>query len=296
MCRGLPGGSAPCRIDSGGGAISRERPASPADVSADGLPSSLERLTPHDLVSYFRCPHEMELHRWLSLSRSDPATQPLASGGVRPLPRSPLLPPPLSEVEVCEGRLDIFEGDRLVYEDEREEGLPLLVPLERVALDPRFRGGGSTLHDPELGLSGRPDMVIARTDGTLEPVEYKSTHLFVGYHDAHGRLFDTIQAIAECRLVEAAFGVRPRRAIVLYGDQRGGGAREGWIEFPYADAEERWLRGALQQIRTDPVRAPVSNGRICAGCEANRRGLCRFAASRFDPGVLVRAGPLAARF
>jgi hypothetical protein len=244
---------------------------------------ALEHLTPHDLVAYFRCPHEMELSRSRH-ARTAGGTPPAVRtpADVVPLRHSPLFSPPLGHPVVNEGRLDVFPGDTLVYEDDQEDDLPVLFPPEQVRLDPRFRTGSGTLIDPALGLAGRPDLIVRRANGDLVPVEYKATHLFVGYHEAHGRLFDTVQAIAECRLVEAAFGRRPTAGIVLYGDEAGGGAHEGWVEIPYAEPEQRWLAVALAQVRGDPVRAPVPAERNCSGCLPNSDGLCRYAAARYE--------------
>ncbi|HYA57052.1 MAG TPA: hypothetical protein VEH57_01095 [Thermoplasmata archaeon] len=241
----------------------------------------LEHLTPHDLVSYFRCPHEMELQRALHAQLHTGALGPVRTPlDVVPLRHSPLFSPPLGQVAVNEGRLDISDSDRLVYEDPGEDDLPMLFPPEHVQLDPRFSNGHANLIDPEWGIAGRPDLVVHRADGSFVPVEYKETHLFVGYHEAHGRLFDTVQAIAECRLVEVTFGRRPPFGIVLYGDRAGDGLHEGWVEIPYGESEERWLHVALGQVREDHVRAPVPAERNCAGCGPNAEGLCRFAASR----------------
>ena len=73
-------------------------------MAAVVLPT-LEHLTPHDLVTYSRCPHEMELHR------SDRASQltgtpvtPRTPMGTRPEARSPLFSPPVHSVQVFEGR------------------------------------------------------------------------------------------------------------------------------------------------------------------------------------------------
>lgn len=253
-----------------------------------------EHLTPHDLVTYFRCPYEMELLRGRHLrlvgGTPPPVRTPL---DVVPLPHSPLYSPPLTHAAVNDGRLDLREEDRLVYEDSGEDDLPLLFPPEQVRLDPRFSNGHGTLIDVELALSGRPDFVVQRADGTFVPVEYKKTHLFVGYHGSHGRLFDAVQAIAECRLVHVAFGHRPPYGIILYGDELGGGLHEGWVQIPYEDAEERWLKVALGQVRGDAVRAPVPAERNCGGCEPNADGLCRFAAARYA-GPHHRAAGLSA--
>ncbi len=252
-------------------------------MAVPALAPVLEHLTPHDLVTYFHCPHEMELHwqsRARTLGRIPPS--PHAPADVVPLRHSPMFAPPLGHLEVNEGRLDVDGADRVVYEDADEDDLPMLFPPERVQRDPRFTSGPGNLIDPEFGLSGRPDLVIERGSGEFVPLEYKSTHLFVGYHEAHGRLFDTVQAIAECRLVHATFGRRPSHGIILYGDAAGGGAREGWVRIPYDQAEEQWLKVVLRQIREDRVRAPVPAERNCASCEPNSEGLCRFAAARYE--------------
>jgi hypothetical protein len=200
---------------------------------------------------------------------------------VIPLRHSPLFTPPNLGVVVNDGRLDVAPDDCLVYEDEGESDLPILFAEGQVRLDARFKKPSDTLLDPILGLSGRPDFVIQHRNGDVVPVEYKSTHLFVGYHESHGRTFDVIQAIAECRLVQVAFGRRPTHGIILYGDVAGDGEHEGWVQVPYNDAEERWLRAAIVQIRSDGIRAPVPADRNCANCAPNKDGLCRYAAARY---------------
>jgi len=246
-------------------------------------PPVLEHLTPHDLVTYFHCPHEMELTRLRDPARSSGSGGvPITPLDVVPLRHSPMFSPPLSTIEVFPGRIDIAPNDVLVYQDEGEDGIPVLFPSDRVRLDARYCNGSRTLVDSELNLAGRPDLVIAHPDGSMVPLEYKSTHLFVGYHEAHGRLFDTVQAIAECRLVHAAFGKRPPYALVLYGDQAGDGEREGWVRIPYTESDEHWLRAALIQVRNDRIRPPVPVERNCASCEPNEAGRCRFAGARYD--------------
>jgi hypothetical protein len=247
-------------------------------------PPELEHLTPHDLVTYSRCPHEMELaharHRSL-LSGTE--SLPRTPADVVPLRHSPLFTPLATGVEVVEGRLDVDARDRLIYVDEGEENLPVLFAPEQTAIDPRFRLPGSrTLIDRELGLAGRPDWIVRRVDGALVPIEYKSTHLFSTFHDPHGRPFDHIQAIAECRLVHATWGERPPFGLVLYGDQSGDGQHEGWVRVPYGEPAEHWLRASLALVRADRTRAPVPAERTCSGCGPNREGLCRFAACRPD--------------
>ncbi len=244
-----------------------------------------EHLTPHDLVTYSRCPFEMELQHRRRLAHLHGGAIPevLVAEGA-PLHHSPLFLPPHGDVRVFDGRLDLFPSDLLVYEDEGEDDLPVLFPPEKVRPEEAFRRHGVNLLDDELGLSGRPDYVVKRQGGSYVPVEYKATHLFLGWKalhlENHGRTFDLLQAIAECRLVHAVTGVRPPYGIVLYGDRGSDGEHEGWVEVPYGDREEHWLRAALAQIRGDRERSPVPNERNCSSCEPNREGLCRFAAVR----------------
>jgi hypothetical protein len=250
------------------------------------VPPVLEHLTPHDLVTYSRCPHEMELHHASQeAARHSSGIAPRTPPATRPDHHSPLFSPPVHSVQAFEGRIDFGPLDRLVYIDAKERGLPVLFSPEQTELDSRLGRHDGTIFDDELGLAGRPDLVVRRVDGDLVPVEYKATHLFHDVHGPHGRTFDTIQAIAECRLVHAATGRRPSRGIVLYGDATGDGQREGWVEVAYGESEEHWLRAALLQIRADSVRAPVPADRNCAACEPNRDGLCRYAASRYDPSL-----------
>ncbi|MCI4334510.1 MAG: PD-(D/E)XK nuclease family protein [Thermoplasmata archaeon] len=235
-----------------------------------------EHLSPHDLVTYFRCPFEMEVEH---LRRHAPgaAVQPRTPSDVVPLRHSALAAPPGAHLPVQDGRLDVFPHDRLVYEDTEEEGLPILFADEQVVPEPRLHAHGLTLVDNELNLSGRPDLVIRRGDGALVPVEYKATHPFHGLRETHGRVFDVIQLFLECRLVEAATGTRPRSGVLFYGDQAGDGAHEGFVEIPYGNEGDQWVRQAVQLVRADAVRAPVPAETNCGHCGVHRDGLCRFA-------------------
>ena len=248
--------------------------------------SGLEHLTPHDLVTYSRCPHEMELHRAHQASvRTGTEVQPRTPLDAVPEHHSPLFTPPMHSVQVFEGRIDFGPLDRLVYVDAGERDLPVLFAPEQTALDTRLADSHGTISDHELDFAGRPDFIVRRVDGDLVPVEYKATHLMHDVHGSHGRTFDTIQAIAECRLVHVATGHRPSRGIVLYGDAAGDGAHEGWVEVGYGESEEHWLRAALVQIRADRTRAPVPTPRNCGGCEPNREGRCRYAACGPDAAL-----------
>ena len=254
-------------------------PAVPAATPAPAV----EHLSPHDIVTYFRCPHEMELHRAQHLSwRTGQAVLPLTPTGTPPSGHSPLTAPPGESANAQPGRLIIGVHDLLLYQDPDESGLPILFPPEQSHAHAFVRQHGATLMDPSWGLSGRPDLVVRRGDGQVFPVEYKETHLWEGYHEAHGRFFDVLQAIAECRLVEAVWGAAPRFGVVYYGDAAGGGEREGWIEVPYGAPQRDWLQAAMTLIRADRIRAAVPAERNCEHCEPNRDGLCRYACGSFD--------------
>lgn len=260
-------------------------------VPAPTAALAAEPLTPHDLVTYFRCPHELEL---AEACRHAPRGTPIEALSVRtprevvPLHRSPLdaLPPGVPTFN--DGRFDVFPADRLVYEDEGEEDeLPILFAPEQTRPDPVFRQHGFNLVDPELGLSGRPDLIVLRS-GAFIPIEYKSTHPFRDLHAVHGRGFDLVQLFVECRLIEAVTGRRPPYGVLLYGDRGGDGAHEGWFQVPYTSAEAAWVTRAVATVRADRVRAPVPSERTCSSCPPHRDGLCRFAAARFAGPELSR--------
>lgn len=258
-------------------------------LSPIATPVAREHLTPHDLVTYFRCPHELELaHLRRATAAAPPGAGPVALAvrtppDVVPLHRSPLEAPITTTLTFNEGRLDVFPTDTLVYEDEgEEEELPVLFAPGQVRPDPIFRRHNGNLVDNELGLSGRPDLILRRAGGVTVPLEYKGTHPFHDLHGTHGRTFDVIQLLAECRLVEAETGHRPPYGLLLYGDVAGDGTHEGWFQVPYGEREAGWLRYAAATVRGDAVRAPVPAERNCATCPPHRDGLCRYAAARYD--------------
>jgi hypothetical protein len=92
-----------------------------------------------------------------------------------------------------------------------------------------------------------------------------------------------------------AFGQRPSCGIILYGDVAGEGQHEGWVVVPYGEAEERWLRAAIAQIRADGTRAPVPAERNCTHCTPNKEGFCRFAAARYVQGPTPPFEPITVR-
>ncbi|MCI4323765.1 MAG: hypothetical protein L3K03_07090 [Thermoplasmata archaeon] len=257
----------------------------------------LEHLTPHDLVTYYRCPHEMELvHTQRASQRDGAPSSPRTPRDVVPLHRSPLVEPPHVNASVNGGRFDVFPQDSIVYQDEGEDDLPMLFAPNQVRLDSRFLTHNRNLIDSELGLSGRPDLVVRRGDQSYAPIEYKSTHPFHGLHATHGRAFDIIQVLAECRLVAATVGALPRHGYLIYGDAAGDGQHEGWIEVPYGPQEDAWITNAVRTVRADNVRAPVPHETNCSSCAPHRDGLCPYAASRYQGATPIGGGRSASAF
>src|SRR4029077_3021396 len=115
-------------------------------MSASILDRGLEHLNPHDLVTYSRCPHEMELTRARRASvHSGLPTSVCTPPDVVPIRHSPLFLPPTGHLVVNEGPVDVFAGDRLIYSDENEEGIPVLFPPDQVLPEPQLRRHGANL-------------------------------------------------------------------------------------------------------------------------------------------------------
>ncbi len=70
------------------------------------------------------------------------------------------------------------------------------------------------LYDRDLGLTGRPDYLIAEPDGMIIPVELKSGSAPAMPHEGH-----VLQLAAYCALVAATYRVRPAYGILQYQDQ-----------------------------------------------------------------------------
>src|SRR5579863_2102001 len=93
------------------------------------LATAPEHLTPHDLVTYSRCPYEMELvHASRASVRTGSVVAACTPLKVVPERHSPLFSPPVQRMVVNEGRLDLFPTDTLIYEDEGEDDLPVIFP------------------------------------------------------------------------------------------------------------------------------------------------------------------------
>jgi len=68
------------------------------------------------------------------------------------------------------------------------------------------------LYDPQLGLTGKPDYLVAKGNQII-PVEIKSGQVREGPYDSH-----IYQLAAYCLLVERSLGVRPPYGILQYSN------------------------------------------------------------------------------
>lgn len=119
------------------------------------------------------------------------------------------------------------------------------------------------LTDTALRLAGKPDYLVEQADGSIVPVEVKSSAAPGLPYPGH-----VLQLIAYCRLVEAAFGERPTHGILQYRDRA--------FSIAYSPALEQDLVDALREMgrapaRNGPDRQHQDAGR-CRGC--GYRSIC----------------------
>lgn len=67
---------------------------------------------------------------------------------------------------------------------------------------------------PAYKLVGKPDYLVQQADGSLIPVELKSSRAPAGPHEGH-----VLQLAAYCLLVGETYGVRPAYGIIQYQDR-----------------------------------------------------------------------------
>ena len=89
-----------------------------------------------------------------------------------------------------------------------------------------------------LMLTGKPDYVVRSADGSLIPVEFKSSKAPVKPYDGH-----VMQLIAYCALVEDHFGKRPTHGIIRYEDKS--------FDVDYTNFLEEELLATLEEMRWD---------------------------------------------
>jgi CRISPR-associated exonuclease Cas4 len=133
-----------------------------------------------------------------------------------------------------------------------QAGLPRgrVVYLDASALD----GPVEVLHDPKLGLSGRPDALVAESGGAI-PVEVKAGRAPRRPHEAH-----LLQLAAYCRLAEARSKRRPSHGILQYTDRT--------FAVDFSPGLERRLEAVVLDIRRAEGRAPDRSHDSRARCRA----------------------------
>lgn len=114
-----------------------------------------------------------------------------------------------------------------------------------------------TIFSPGLGLVGRPDYLVREGDGSIVPVEIKSSDAPARPYDGH-----VLQLAAYCLLVEEAYGIRPSHGILQYRD------RSFAVDFTYE--LEADLLQLFEVMREDAVAEEVFRDHLeparCAHC------------------------------
>ncbi len=109
-------------------------------------------------------------------------------------------------------------GGRVIYSDTRDWG-PVKEPL----------------YDPGLGVTGKPDYLVAYKDQVI-PVEVKSSRATYGPYDSH-----IIQLAIYCLLVERHFHKRPPYGILRYPNRT--------YRIDYTPELEQTAREIIAQMR-----------------------------------------------
>ena len=121
----------------------------------------------------------------------------------------------------------------------------------------RLQAETKTIYSPSLGLVGRPDYLVQDDDGSIVPVEIKSSEAPAEPYDGH-----VLQLAAYCLLVEEAYGVRPSHGILQY--------RNGAFTVDFTYDLEADLLDLLDVMREDMASGEVSrdhnDAARCASC------------------------------
>lgn len=125
-----------------------------------------------------------------------------------------------------------------------------------------------SLYSRELRLAGRPDYLVRQANGTIIPVEVKSSRAPEEPWEGH-----ILQLAAYCLLVEEMFGVRPAHGILQYKDQA--------FAIDYTPELEADLLDLLAEMRAANAGGEVdrdhNDWRRCARCGLNHKCLQRLA-------------------
>lgn len=118
------------------------------------------------------------------------------------------------------------------------------------------------LYDPLLGVTGKPDYLVAHRDQVV-PVEVKSSRAAYGPYDAH-----ILQLAVYCLLVERQFGKRPPYGILHYPNRT--------YRIDYTAELERATREIIAQMRQQEFQRELHRSHEsparCRGC--GYRSIC----------------------
>ena len=114
------------------------------------------------------------------------------------------------------------------------------------------------LYSDRLGLTGKPDYLVAQRGGSVVPVEVKSSAAPAGGpHPGH-----IYQLAAYCALVAETTGRRPSHGLIKYADQT--------LQVPYTRDLEADLLRLLREIQSARAAADVPRSHTsparCRGC------------------------------
>jgi len=117
------------------------------------------------------------------------------------------------------------------------------------------------LHDPSIGLSGKPDYVI-KLKNMVIPVEIKSNEISNIPYQSH-----ILQLAAYCRLVDKHYEIRPEYGILHYPNRT--------FRIPYDKAIERKLLNLVSEMRSrdeqEPIQRSHESPQRCRSCGYSTR-------------------------
>jgi CRISPR-associated exonuclease Cas4 len=112
------------------------------------------------------------------------------------------------------------------------------------------------LHDPSIGLSGKPDYVIRLKDMVI-PIEIKSNETLQQPYPSH-----ILQLAAYCRLVDKNYEIRPNYGILHYPNRT--------FRIPYDEALERKLISLVSEMQSRDVQDEIQRSHVspqrCRSC------------------------------
>ncbi len=124
------------------------------------------------------------------------------------------------------------------------------------------------LYANDVRLVGKPDYIIEQKDGTIIPVELKSSRAPDEPYDGH-----VLQLAAYCLLIEENYNIRPDYGIIQYKDKT--------FSIDYTEELEDDLLDLLEEMNdglyADDVERDHNDWRKCAKCGVRNRCFQRLA-------------------